>query len=294
MKKYILLLLFFNVLIICDIFSQEVSLKDKNSFYNGKRGLLEIGINPRVSWFSYQLPIGGDLIKTSTKMNPFLEYSYGLTNRWSATINVGRTTHFRRPIGFSGRDSVGPPPTNSYESAEYIYYTLGEMKSKEIQSNKVGLRFNYHLKKKGAISPLGHYFGFGFNYLMNSIDYKDEPLLKFTRENGELIILEEYHPKKPIIKFNLWSIDLTYGARKNITENLFVSWHMLWSISNYFGSGLWDVENSYSDIMYIQNGSDHISDVSEIKKSDLIKPSEDLMRRTNLFSFRFGIGYVIH
>lgn len=286
--------MFFNVLIICDIFSQEVSLKDKNSFYNGKRGLLEIGINPRVSMFFINDKDLGNYEKyhLSTKINPFLEYSYGLTNRWSATINAGRTTHFRSPIGFSAYEAVGPPPTTSWGSQEYNPFLIGELGPKEIQSNKVGLRFNYHLKKKGAISPLGHYFGFGFNYLMNSIDYKDEPLTKFLRYYGELP-LEEYDLKEPI-KFNLWSIDLTYGARKNITENLFVSWHMLWSISNWFGSGLWDLENSYSDIMYIQNGSDHISDVSEIKKSDLIKPSEDVMRRTNLFSFRFGIGYVIH
>jgi hypothetical protein len=287
MKKYILLLLFFNVLNICDIFSQEVSLKEKNSFYNGKRGLLEIGINPRGSTYSYELPVGSFAFirNTATKMNPFLEYSYGLTNRWSATINAGRTTHFRRPIGFFGTHESGG------SLSEYDFFFIGEIKSKEIQSNKVGLRLNYHLKKKGAISPLGHYFGFGFNYLMNSIDYEDEPLLKFTRENGELIILEKYDGKRPI-KFNLWSIDLTYGARKNITENLFVSWHMLWSINNWFGP-MWGSESS-SDKTYTQNSGDFILDVSEIKKSDLIKPSEDVMRRTNLFSFRFGIGYVIH
>lgn len=287
MKKYILLLLFFNVLIICDIFSQEVSLKDKNSFYNGKRGLLEIGINPRVSMFFYEIPeidIYGDF-HSSTKINPFLEYSYGLTNRWSATINAGRTTHFRRPIGFSARDEVGSPGAPG-DPTEYIYYTSGELGPKEIQSNKVGLRFNYHLKKKGAISPLGHYFGFGFNYLMNSIDYEDEPLLKFTRENGELIIL--YESKEKPFKFNLWSIDLTYGARKNITENFFVSWHMLWSISNWFGP-MWGFDDYNTN--YNQSGYE---EYIKVKKSDFIKPSEAVMRRTNLFSFRFGIGYVIH
>lgn len=285
--------MFFNVLIICDIFSQEVSLKDKNSFYNGKRGLLEIGINPRVSTYSYELPFGSYsfIRNTATKINPFLEYSYGLTNRWSATINAGRTTHFRRPVGFRGRDSVGPP-TNTWESAEYKYYTIGELRSKEIQSNKVGLRFNYHLKKKGAISPLGHYFGFGFNYLMNSVDYEDEPLTKYTTENRELVILKELEEEP--LKFNFWSIDLTYGARKNITENLFVSWHMLWSISNWFGP-MWGSENSNFDNEYYpnKNGYDYISK-NNSPRSDLIKPSEDVMRRTNLFSFRFGIGYVIH
>jgi hypothetical protein len=279
MKKYTFIVIF-SFLFFSDAFSQKVSFKEKNSFYKGKRGLIEIGVNPRISridtYNSEFFYTDYDLWRLKT--NLFLEYTYGITNNWSATLNVGRNIHFRKPIAFRVLKE------NSFANQYYI----GEIEDlKEIKSNRVGLRANYHLKNKGSISPMGHYFGFGVNYLMNSMDYNNEPLSKFRVTDGVKEAVEQYQMSKPI-NFNLWSLDLTYGARKNIAENLFVSWHMLWSVNNFL---YWSI-NDFN--VYNEGIGKYISDVNDIKRSDLVDGSINSMKSTNIFSFRFGVGYVLH
>lgn len=268
-------------------FSQDNIPCKKNSFYVGKRGAIEMGLNPRVSFFYQE-----DVNEKSPKYNLgyWGEYTYALTNSFSTTINIGRNTYYRELIDFrGGRNSTYGHIVGVEESGQFL---------KEMKTTRVGIRLNKSLsRRKGALAPMGHYIGAGVQLFMTSLDYMDKPLnlVMFYNPNFNTykdIIVQQAEIMDPL-RFNIWTFDLIYGYRKNISKNVFISWAFSTSLTSYYYK-LKDIhgEEYYSYFNYYD--TDPKTDFNDVKTSDLVNPSRYIMRTSNFFNFNFGIGIILH
>lgn len=259
--------------------SQVFKSSNKNSYFMGKRGLIEVGLNPIYSRVYYAYQSYYDRLN----IGPWAEYTFALTNNLSTTLHFGQNRYYRQPIHwFSELDEF------------YQAYFISEMvEIKEINTNRLGIRINKALmKKKGAIAPMGHYVGIGCHLHMNSVEYSDNPLVKYHEQPiyyGLAIIRDAYATLAEPIRFNTWSLDLFYGARINVTKSFFMSWSASTALSSFRTL----LDPSVNESTY-HNSNDAKKDFSDIAPEDLVGISKYTMQTRNFFNFRLGIGMIIH
>lgn len=220
--------------------AQMVSVKEKNSFYVGKRSAVSAGIN-------LQGTLHATIASEESKYNligmvisPKVEYTYGLTNGLSIQVlgEIHKTTRNTRTDNYYRFFEV---PDNIPFSNNYFEYDK-EFGMPQYFGTSLGLKLNWHLKNRAALAPIGPHIGLGLKHGTIRANYD------FLRYTG----FHSYgNPKSPDLslvgetsKHKMINLNFDYVGREMVAENMFIDFGVSFALPPLIYSSSYSNENN--------------------------------------------------
>jgi hypothetical protein len=187
------------LLILCIITAdaQMVDIKERNSFFIGKRNSVDISLNLLPS-LEPQRPvttenIGFNISGIYTHINPEISYTFAVSNKFALYAMASQYTRSRLPQEFASRDNW-----------DYTYFQ--DVKTPKLIDRGVGFGLAFFQTQKGSYAPIGGYFKIGAKWHNVSAQYS-------PFSNPELTI--------PSYTMKLVSGHVEFGLKKPISDALY-------------------------------------------------------------------------
>ena len=216
MRGFIILLVLTLFLVPKESSAQMVTVKEKPSFYLGKRSTvaLNAGLQPTLA------PMNPAKDQSTTResilpfpiyanIKPELTYTFALNNKVAIYVRGGLNKSSRTSDQY---DYI----TYYLEDSDY-YVDLKEQGSPIMKGKSLGAGFTFFKRRKAAIAPIGNHFSLGFS--MNDFNVTREGVyLQYNTDFGttERVDLSSYTSK---IKY--YGLEMNFATNQPITRELF-------------------------------------------------------------------------
>ena len=162
MKKSILGIITLVLLSSTHAMCQLVHVKEKSSFYMGKRGTLDINLLVQPSLQPGSAPDhdifeedkydrkNAEFLPIYTLVSPEMKYTFAISNKFSAYVNGNLYSRSKldAEVGF-------------YLEERFDYEYIEEYGYAKLKGRSYGLGFQWFQTKKAALAPMGFYIGVG-------------------------------------------------------------------------------------------------------------------------------------
>jgi hypothetical protein len=194
--------------------AQMVTVKEKPSFYLGKRSAvsLNLGLQPTLS---PSKPIESDpnnptedkLIPIYANVKSELTYSLALNNRVAFFVKGGLNKTSRNPeTGLYFRDQNG----NSYNY-------LREIGAPIMKGNSIGAGFSFFRKRRAALAPMGSHFSMGVIRHKYNVSYEGMSLVGDDNFGGPV----SFDLSDRTASFRYYALEMSFATNKPITKELY-------------------------------------------------------------------------
>lgn len=284
MSKHLFKKITFSILFVLgslQSFSQMIFVKERPSFYLGKRATLDInivyqpglepGIKPKhdILTMDKQDRNNSKIFPLYTHVNQEVAYSLGLTNSLGAYAKFGYYSRSKNDSYYSVSSSSSSLLPHLSGFSEFGYAQLRGL--------SYGLGVKWFQNSKAALGPIGSYLSFGSTKHNYSVTHKDMYL-----SEGELardwvsvddaIPLDDYR-----VDFSYFTIDFEMGNTHLITKNIYLKL----ALSSSLNLGL-------------ETFGDQISPVHQSVEEYLTYTAKQSMAYSNLITMKGGLGFVLH
>jgi hypothetical protein len=221
--------------------AQMVTVKEKPSFYLGKRANLTFALGLQPTLFPSKPvtnnPDGPNNTNRLIYGNVKSEFTFNiaLNNKVAvylkgATLRTSRTTNF----------------ISYYDQVNSNYYTLREETTPAIRGRTVGAGFSFYRKSRAAIAPMGSHFSIGLSKHTLNISYEDSKLIErgsnFSSKPFELDISDRTS------SFHYFSLEMAFTNNQPITQNLYYHYGFSTSINSVRLNALLEDSSAKDDI----------------------------------------------
>jgi hypothetical protein len=187
---------------------QMVTVKEKPSFYQGKRFTADLSLKYQLT-NAPQKPFKeyAEIERSANlyfHIDPEVKFNYALSNKVALYAKLGATRTSHQPE-YDG--------SNSYLQTD-------------LSGNSLGLGFSFFKKKKGAIAPVGRYFSFG----LSRHSYKLTPGVIIKSQSKTV----EKSPESFSIPLRNYSFDLELGTKNLITSKVY--YNFSFQLTGNFGT----------------------------------------------------------
>lgn len=247
--------------------SQMVTVKEKPSFYLGKRATfdLNLAVQPAFVPQKAAAEIDPNLDRNNTSggifihFNPQANFTYALSNKVAVYLKGAANTRSRETEYYNLTEDQG----NRYYVGVYEY---GQPTMKD-KAWGIGLAF--FKTKQGFLAPIGTNWKIGVSKHHIKVNH-DNTYYAYKSQNG--VPIEKYNNLEYNIKN--FSLDLEFAIQDLISENLYYSFGLSSSLNIGLRYGFNDDESG-----------DVVSQLSRINKESLLYK--------DIAVLKLGLGYVI-
>ncbi|MFT5348627.1 MAG: hypothetical protein ACI9M3_001668 [Bacteroidia bacterium] len=270
MRK-ILLFTTLAIFIFCTLPSdaQMVTVKEKPSFYLGKRSTLHlvIGIQPTISPMKPEKDVNTDpykdkILPVFANIKPEITYTFALNNKLSffakaALIQTSRTS--------------GLEIDYTTESGEYYY--LREEGMPLMKGTSFGGGLSFSKNTKGALAPIGAHFSLGLISHKYKVTYEN---MYLTNRSSSTPFIEDLQDHTTDL--NYYSLEISFGTNQPITRNLY--YHLGFSSSI---NSLLLKKSQFTNDSYSENEID----------SGLLSNNIDGLMFRDIAVLKLGLGFML-
>jgi len=268
----------FATLVFCSLSSiaQVVKVKEKSSFFLGKRGTIDINLMVQPSLQPSRMPDKdiyeedkynrriARLIPIYTHVSPELKYTFAINNRLS--VYGKYNLYSRSKLDAETSIEVERNGVSDYFE-EYGYAQL--------KGRSYGLGLQWFQRSRAAIAPIGFYYGVGV--AKHDYNVTHEGMTLATRDPGGPFTSEFISIADKELDFSFISLDFEIGNNQPISK--FLYYKLAVSSSANFGL----------EILGDQ-GTHFYNTVDEY----LTYNAKQSMAFNNAFVLKAGVGFIIH
>lgn len=192
------------ILLTLSASAQLVVIKEKNSYYHGKRSSINFnfGLQPTISPKKKDTPSGGFLgLGIYSNSKPELTYKFALNNR-AAVFAKGSLIQSSRDI---------------------LYGTVGntrETKRPEMKGNTIGFGMSWYHNNKAAMAPMGRNFSAGIMRHKYNVSYTLSNNNPLTSELKYYSLELSYCNNQPITKYLYYQLGFSTSFNTLIVDRL--------------------------------------------------------------------------
>ena len=248
-------------------FSQMIEIKEKNSFYLGYRGAVNVGFNVQPT---VHTTFATDQQKSNfagVVLAPSIGYTFALSNKVSVQLlgEMHKTTR-------NSRDDYNFYPEIQVRNRGSYSYLDEEVGTPMYTGRSLALKFNFHLKNKASLAPIGSHISLGVKQTWLRADHSNM-VVRESWSNWQdpiSIPLNDY-----VTNHRMVALTFDYVTRDMLTDKLFIDLG--------FGMATPAIQTSYDS-----NGKAKVIDNSMVGATTSRYLLHDVIR------INLGLGYVLH
>lgn len=258
------------ILILCvtaSSFGQMIEIKEKNSYYLGYRGAVNVAANLQPTLHT---SFATDQKKTSligAVLAPSIGYTFALSNKVSVQLmgEIHKTTR-------DSRDIYDMDPRVVVRNQGRTFYLDEETGTPQYSGRALALKFNFHLKKRAALAPIGSHISLGVKQTWLKANHSNITLSEyvFSGTSDLKLTLDDF-----IINHQMVSFTFDYVTRDMLTDKLFIDLG--------FGFATPPLQRSY----YSNKKTDAIN-------NSMVNATFNRYILHDVLRLSFGLGYVVH
>jgi hypothetical protein len=248
-------------------FSQMIEIKEKNSFYLGYRGAVNVAFNIQPT---VHTTFATDQQKSSLAgvvLAPSIGYTFALSNKVSVQLQgeMHKTTR-------DSRDDYDFYPEIQVMNRGSYTYLDEEVGTPNYSGRSLALKFNFHLKNKASLAPIGSHISLGVKQTWLRADHSNM-VVRESWSNWQdplSISLKDY-----VTNHKMIALTFDYVTRDMLTDKLFIDLG--------FGMATPAIQTSYSS-----DPKTRLLDDAMVAGTTSRYLLHDVLR------ISFGLGYVLH
>lgn len=263
--------------------AQMITVKERPSFYLGKRATLDVNLLVQPSLEPRKKPeediysmrkyerASQKTIGIYTQISPEIKYTYALSNKFGLYAKANTFSRYKLDSENSFNVSTGE---NSWDNEYYEEYGYAKL-----NGFSYGAGVKWFRNGKAAIGPIGSYFGIGLT--RHNYNVTHDGMILATDDPGsnsswgssiDIIAIDDWE-----VNFSYMTMDFEFGSTHQITKDIYYKLGVSSSLN--FGLGTLDL-NSYSD--------------NQTSEEYLTKNAKESLAYSNLMVLKFGLGFVVH
>lgn len=248
-------------------FSQMIEIKEKNSFYLGYRGVANFTLNAQPTFHTSFATEEQANSLIGAVVAPSIGYTFALSNK----VSVQLAGEFHKTTRNSRDYESFYPDIVVKENGSYTYLQE-EIGTPKYTGRSLALKFNFHLKNKASLAPIGSHLSLGFKQTWLTADHSNMALQEYQISNNNVLSLDL---DGYVTNHNFFAITFDYVTREMVSEKLFLDLG--------FGMATPAIQTSYSS-----DPKTRVLDDAMVTGTTRRYLLHDVLR------ISFGLGYVLH